>query len=43
MYAAIIDKKVAMKIGPGHYEPPNGPQKWSFVMEGRDYKIWEAS
>ncbi|XP_044488895.1 alpha-amylase 3, chloroplastic isoform X2 [Mangifera indica] len=43
VYAAIIDKKVAMKIGPGHYEPPNGPQKWSFVMEGRDYKIWEAS
>ncbi|XP_031286260.1 alpha-amylase 3, chloroplastic isoform X1 [Pistacia vera] len=43
VYAAIIDEKVAMKIGPGHYEPPNGPQKWSFVMEGRDYKIWEAS
>lgn len=43
MYAAIIDDKVAMKIGPGHYEPPNGPQRWLFVVEGRDYKIWEAS
>ncbi|KAJ4711277.1 Alpha-amylase [Melia azedarach] len=43
VYAAIIDEKVAMKIGPGHYEPPNGPQKWSFVMEGRDYKVWEAA
>lgn len=43
VYAAIIDEKVAVKIGPGHYEPPSGPQRWSISAEGRDYKVWEAS
>ncbi|KAL8518790.1 hypothetical protein ACS0TY_009955 [Phlomoides rotata] len=42
VYAAIIDEKVAMKIGPGHYEPSNG-QNWSLATEGNDYKIWEIS
>lgn len=43
VYAAIMDEKVAMKIGPGHFEPPSGSQRWSLALEGRDYKIWEAS
>lgn len=43
VYAAIIDEKVAMKIGPGHFEPPSDSQKWSLAIEGKDYKIWEAS
>ncbi|KAK7317519.1 hypothetical protein RJT34_01832 [Clitoria ternatea] len=43
VYAAIIDEKIAMKIGPGHFEPPSGSQNWSTAIEGRDYKIWEAS
>ncbi|KAE9614634.1 putative glycosidase [Lupinus albus] len=43
VYAAIIDEKVAMKIGPGHFEPPSESQKWSSVWEGRDYMLWEAS
>lgn len=43
VYAATIDQKVAVKIGPGHYEPPSGPQKWSLALEGRDYKVWETS
>ncbi|KAF8399420.1 hypothetical protein HHK36_015285 [Tetracentron sinense] len=42
VYAAIIDEKVAMKIGPGHYEPPSGPKKWALATEGKDYKVWEA-
>ncbi|XP_076939237.1 alpha-amylase 3, chloroplastic-like, partial [Bidens hawaiensis] len=43
VYAAIIDEKVAMKIGPGHYEPGSGSQNWSLVVQGNDYKVWEAS
>ncbi|KAL1806351.1 hypothetical protein ACET3Z_029419 [Daucus carota] len=45
VYAAIIDEKVAVKIGPGHYEPQHqhGNQNWSLAREGRDYKVWEAS
>lgn len=42
VYAAIIDEKLAMKIGPGHYEPSNG-QSWSLAIEGNDYKVWEIS
>lgn len=41
VYAAIIDEKVAMKIGPGHYEPPSDSQKWKSAWDGRDYNIWE--
>lgn len=41
VYAAEIDEKVIMKIGPGYYEP-SGPKKWNFAFEGKDYKIWEA-
>lgn len=43
VYAAIIGDRVAMKIGPGHYEPPSGTQRWTSAVEGRDYKVWEAS
>ncbi|KAL6983542.1 Alpha-amylase A type-3, variant 2 [Sarracenia purpurea var. burkii] len=43
VYAATIDDKLAMKIGPGSYEPPQGPQRWSLALEGKDYKVWEAS
>ncbi|KAE8023318.1 hypothetical protein FH972_009028 [Carpinus fangiana] len=43
VYAAIIGEKVAVKIGPGHYEPPSRPQRWSLATVGNDYKVWEAS
>ncbi|WCJ32490.1 alpha-amylase-like 3 [Euphorbia peplus] len=43
VYAAIIEEKVAIKIGPGHYEPHSGPQQWSLALEGNDYKVWETS
>lgn len=37
-----MDEKVVVKIGPGYYEPANGPKQWVVAAEGRDYKIWEA-
>ncbi|RRT67152.1 hypothetical protein B296_00001506 [Ensete ventricosum] len=43
VYAAEIDGKLAVKIGPGYYEPPNGPTKWVVAAEGKDYKVWETS
>ncbi|KAJ4806928.1 Alpha-amylase [Rhynchospora pubera] len=43
VYAAEIDGKVAMKIGPGFYEPERGPKNWTVAAEGADYKVWEAS
>ncbi|XP_073525856.1 uncharacterized protein [Phyllobates terribilis] len=41
LYAAVIDGKVAMKIGPGHYEPPCD-KKWSLAVQGQRYKVWET-
>ncbi|XP_023743175.1 alpha-amylase 3, chloroplastic isoform X2 [Lactuca sativa] len=43
VYAAVIDDKVAMKIGPGHYEPDGGSHNWKMAAQGNDYKVWEAS
>ena len=43
MYAATMDEKVGVKIGPGYFEPPRGSSGWSLVMEGKDYKVWEVS
>lgn len=41
VYAAKIDERVLVKIGPGHYQPPNS-SKWIIATEGPDYKVWEA-
>ncbi|KAL8161546.1 hypothetical protein V2J09_013035 [Rumex salicifolius] len=41
LYAAVIDGKVAMKIGPGQYEPPSD-KKWSLSIQGDRYKVWET-
>ncbi|XP_077245278.1 alpha-amylase-like 3 [Tasmannia lanceolata] len=43
VYAAFIDEKVMVKLGPGHYKPQSGPQKWVLAVEGNDYKVWESS
>ncbi|XP_024990127.1 alpha-amylase 3, chloroplastic-like [Cynara cardunculus var. scolymus] len=40
VYAAIVDEKLAMKIGPGDYELQSS--KWCLAAEGNDYKVWEA-
>lgn len=43
VYAAVIDDNLAVKIGPGHYEPPSGHQRWKMAAEGNNYKVWELS
>lgn len=46
VYAAVLDEKVAMKIGPGHYEPPHDEgssnNSWIVSAEGKNYKVWES-
>ncbi|KAF3780097.1 Alpha-amylase 3 [Nymphaea thermarum] len=42
VYAATIDDKVVMKIGPGYHEPPRGSKNWILSLQGKDYQIWEA-
>lgn len=37
LYAAIIDGKVAMKIGPGNWSP--GPE-WKLAASGRCFAVW---
>lgn len=40
LYAAIVDNKVAMKIGPGNWSPGAG---WTLAASGNDYAVWEKS
>lgn len=37
-YAAIIDDRVAMKIGPGAWSPGGG---WRLALDGSDFAVWE--
>lgn len=39
-YAAIIDCKLAMKIGPGQWTPPASTGEWKIAAQGRDYQVW---
>lgn len=39
LYAAEIDEKVAIKIGPGAWQP-NG-KGWNLRLSGNDYGVWE--
>lgn len=36
-YAAIVDGKVAVKIGPGSWDPGPG---WHVATDGNDYAVW---
>jgi alpha-amylase len=36
-YAAIVDAKVAVKIGPGPWDPGPG---WNVATDGNDYAVW---
>jgi alpha-amylase len=36
-YAAIVDGKVAVKLGPGPWDPGRG---WNVATDGNDYAVW---
>ncbi|MCO5610370.1 hypothetical protein L7F22_064606 [Adiantum nelumboides] len=38
LYAAIIDEKVCMKLGPGDWHPRLG--EWDLVTSGHEYAVW---
>jgi alpha-amylase len=37
-YAAVVEGKVAVKIGPGPWDPGPG---WRVAVDGRDFAVWE--
>lgn len=39
LYAAEVDGKVAMKIGPGNWSPSGSD--WNLVASGNNYAVWE--
>ncbi|MDP5172433.1 MAG: starch-binding protein, partial [Bacteroidia bacterium] len=41
LYAAEIDGKVAMKIGPGSWSPSG--TGWTLAASGNDYAVWEKA
>ena len=47
LYAASIDSKIAMKVGPGDWSPEAanlqvGQKVWKLATSGPNYAIWEA-
>jgi alpha-amylase len=42
LYAATIEDKLHMKIGPGDWSPNhnNVPGKWKSVCTGRNFAVW---
>jgi alpha-amylase len=47
LYAAVIDKKVAMKIGPADWSPKEdkidlGQKDWKLLHSGPNFAMWEA-
>lgn len=46
VYAAVVDKKVAVKIGPGHWSPNDskdaGVMEWKLLHSGHNFAVWEA-
>jgi alpha-amylase len=40
LYAAIIDGKVAMKIGPNSWSPPAASPAWVLKTSGTNYAVW---
>ena len=42
VYAAIIDEKLAVKLGPGDWSPNTGPVKtWKLASSGTGFAVWE--
>ena len=47
LYAAVIDKRVAMKIGPADWSPNREShdfevKDWKLLTSGPQYAVWEA-
>ena len=46
LYAAVVDKKVAVKVGPGHWDPAEekgmGVKEWKMLHSGHNFAVWEA-
>lgn len=47
LYAATIDKKITMKIGPASWSPGQdkvdvGQKEWKLVASGFNWAVWEA-
>ena len=45
--AAIIDKKIAVKLGPGDWAPQYeqgdfGNRKWDLLHSGPNFAVWEG-
>ena len=47
VYAASIDKKCVVKVGPGNWSPKDdglqiGQKDWKLVTSGPNFAVWDA-
>ena len=41
-YAAVVDDKITVKIGPGDFTPNTGDKKWVLCCSGPQFAVWNA-
>ena len=47
VYAASVDKKIAVKVGPGNWSPNEdglqvGQKEWKLATSGPNFAVWDA-
>ncbi len=47
VYAASVDKKIAVKVGPGNWSPQDdglqiGQKDWKLATSGPNFAVWDA-
>ncbi|DBA93091.1 TPA: Alpha-amylase [Trebouxia sp. C0005] len=47
VYAASVDKKIAVKVGPGNWSPHDdglqiGQKDWKLATSGPNFAVWDA-
>ena len=47
VYAASVDKKIAVKVGPGNWSPNDdnlqiGQKEWKLATSGSNFAVWDA-
>ncbi|HDS84756.1 MAG TPA: alpha-amylase, partial [Phycisphaerales bacterium] len=41
LYAAVIDDKIALKLGPAPWQPEG--DGWQTALDGQDFAVWSRS
>lgn len=40
LYAAVVDSRLAVKLGPGDWTPESEGAAWTLELSGPNYAVW---